>query len=228
MAEPIQGVGGFITPPPEYFQITSEITRRYGGLFIIDEVQTGFGRTGDHWFGIEHSGVVPDIITMAKGIANGMPLSATATTPEIAASTIGAGLTVSTFGGNPLSTAAALGTLEAMHEECDPQHNAKIGAHLRAGLDKLHEKYPLIGDVRGRGLMQGVEIVLDRKTKEPAPKHVKALFEVSRQIGLLIGKGGLYGNVLRIAPPLIASKEHVDEAIEKLDYAFGQVQEMTL
>ena len=228
LAEPIQGVGGFITPPPEYFQITSEITRRYGGLFIIDEVQTGFGRTGDHWFGIEHSGVVPDIITMAKGIANGMPLSATATTPEIAASTIGAGLTVSTFGGNPLSTAAALGTLEAMHEECDPQHNAKIGAHLRAGLDKLHEKYPLIGDVRGRGLMQGVEMVLDRKTKEPAPKHVKALFEVSREIGLLIGKGGLYGNVLRIAPPLIASKEHVDEAIEKLDYAFGQVQEMTL
>ena len=225
LAEPIQGVGGFITPPAEYFAIVQEIVHRYGGLMIIDEVQTGFGRTGEHWFGIEHAGIVPDVMTMAKGIANGLPLSATATTPEIAQSTAGAGLTISTFGGNPVSTAAALGVLEALHEDAPPARSADVGSHLRAGLERLSEKYPLIGDVRGRGLMQGVELVLDRKTKEPAPKQVAAIFEATRSLGLLIGKGGLYGNTLRIAPPLTATKEHVDEAIEKLDVAFARVQE---
>ena len=227
LAEPIQGVGGFITPPPEYFARVQEIVHRYGGLLIIDEVQTGFGRTGEHWFAIQRSGVVPDVMTMAKGIANGLPLSATATTPEIAQSMVGAGLTISTFGGNPVSTAAALGTLEAMHEEAHPQHVAEVGAHLRAGLERLQEKYPLIGDVRGYGLMQGVEMVTDRESKEPAVKQVGALFEITKQAGLLIGKGGLYGNTLRIAPPLTATKEHVEEALEKLDYAFAQVQEMS-
>ncbi len=227
LAEPIQGVGGFITPPPEYFARVQEIVHRYGGLLIIDEVQTGFGRTGEYWFAIQRSGVVPDVMTMAKGIANGLPLSATATTPEIAQSMVGAGLTISTFGGNPVSTAAALGTLEAMHEEAHPQHVAEVGAHLRAGLERLQEKYPLIGDVRGYGLMQGVEMVTDRESKEPAVKQVGALFEITKQAGLLIGKGGLYGNTLRIAPPLTATKEHVEEALEKLDYAFAQVQEMS-
>ena len=228
LAEPIQGVGGFVTAPPEYFTIVDEIVHRYGGLLIIDEVQTGFGRTGEHWFAIERSGVVPDVLTMAKGIANGMPLAAVATTPEIAAATVGAGLTISTFGGNPVSCAAALGTLEAMHEDAPPARTADIGGHLRAGLERLQEKYPLIGDVRGYGLMQGVEMVRDRQTKEPAVKEVAALFEITKKLGLLIGKGGLYSNTLRIAPPLTATKEHVDEALEKLEYAFGQVQEMSL
>ncbi len=227
LAEPIQGVGGFITPPPEYFARVQEIVHRYGGLLIIDEVQTGFGRTGEHWFAIQRSGVVPDVMTMAKGIANGLPLSTTATTPEIAQSMVGAGLTISTFGGNPVSAAAALGALEAMHEEAPPQQVAQVGAHLRAGLERLQEKYPLIGDVRGYGLMQGVEMVTDRESKEPAVKQVGALFEITKQAGLLIGKGGLYGNTLRIAPPLTATVEHVDEALEKLDYAFAQVQEMS-
>jgi 4-aminobutyrate aminotransferase len=228
LAEPIQGVGGFITPPPEYFKIVVEITRRYGGLFICDEVQTGFGRTGGKWFGIEHWEVEPDIMTMAKGIANGLPLGNTITTPEIAESTVSAGLTISTFGGNPLATAAALATIETMEEEANPQHVAEVGGHLRAGLEKLHEKYPLIGDVRGRGLMQGVEMVTDQKTKEPASKEVLFLFEESRKRGLLIGKGGLYSNVLRIAPPLTASKDHVDEALAILDHALAQVHEMSL
>jgi alanine-glyoxylate transaminase / (R)-3-amino-2-methylpropionate-pyruvate transaminase len=225
LAEPIQGVGGFITPPVEYFPIVAEIVHQYGGLIIVDEVQTGFGRTGDYWFAIERSDIVPDVMTMAKGIANGLPLSATATTPEIANSMVGAGLTISTFGGNPVSTAAALGTLEALHEEAPPARTAEIGAHLRLGLERLSEKYPLIGDVRGRGLMQGVELVLDRDTREPAPKQVAILFEATRALGLLIGKGGLYGNCLRIAPPLTATKDHVDEALQKLDIAFAQVQE---
>jgi len=227
LAEPIQGVGGFITPPPEYFQIVSEIVHRYGGLLIIDEVQTGFGRTGEYWFAVQRSGVIPDIMTMAKGIANGMPLSATATTDQIAASTAGAGLTISTFGGNQVAAAAGLGTLEEMKREYTPQRSAEIGGLLQDGLLSLKDKYALIGDVRGRGLMQGLELVVDRETKEPAPKHTNALMETAKRVNLLVGKGGLYGNALRVAPPLSARKEHVEEALEKLDYAFGQVMEMS-
>lgn len=226
LAEPIMGVGGFITAPPEYFQIVAEIVHRYGGLLIIDEVQTGFGRTGDTWFGIEHWGVEPDIMTMAKGIAGGFPLGNTMTTPAIAQGAVGKGLTISTFGGNPVSCAASLAVIEVMEEEASPQHVAEVGGHFRAGLERLQEKYPLIGDVRGKGLMQGVEMVLDRSTKQPATREVNALFEETRQRGLLIGKGGLYGNTLRLAPPLTANKDHVDEALEILDHAFAAVQEL--
>jgi 4-aminobutyrate aminotransferase len=228
VAEPIQGVGGFVTPPDDYFQIAADITRHYGGLFICDEVQTGFGRTGDKWFAIEHWDVVPDIMTMAKGIANGLPMGNTITTAEIAESTAGKGLTISTFGGNPLATAASLATIEAIEEEADPDHVATVGQRFRDGLEKLWQKYPLIGEVRGKGLMQGVEMVKDQQTKEPAPQEVNYLLEETRQRGLLIGKGGYYGNVLRIAPPLTASEDHVDEALEILDHAFAQVQEMSL
>lgn len=224
LAEPIQGVGGFITPPPEYFKIAVEIIHRYGGLFIADEVQTGFGRTGDYWFGIQHWGVEPELMTMAKGIANGAPMGNTIATPEVADSL--QGLTISTFGGNPVSTVAALATIEVMEQEADPGHVARVGARFRAGLEALQDKYPLVGDVRGKGLMQGVELVLDRETKEPAPQQVGQVFESTRRRGLIIGKGGMYGNVLRISPPLVATEEHVDEALEILDYAFAEVQEM--
>jgi alanine-glyoxylate transaminase/(R)-3-amino-2-methylpropionate-pyruvate transaminase len=227
LAEPIQGVGGFITPPKEYFKIVVEIVHNYGGLFICDEVQTGFGRTGGKWFGIEHWDVEPDIMTMAKGIANGLPMGNTITTEQIAMGMVGQGLTISTFGGNPLSTAASLATIEVMESEATPQHIAEAGGLLRAGLERLQEKYPLIGDVRGMGLMQGVELVKNRQSKEPAPEAVVAVFEQTRARGLLIGKGGMYGNVLRIAPPLIAKKEHVEEALGLLDHAFAQVQEMS-
>ena len=225
LAEPIQGVGGFVTPPPEYFKIAVEIIHNHGGLFICDEVQTGFGRTGDKWFGIEHWQVEPDIMTMAKGIANGFPLGNTITSTEIAEALAGEGLTLSTFGGNPVSSVASLATIEVMEEEATPQRTAEIGAYLRQGLEQLWHRYPLIGDVRGMGLMQGVELVTDRQTKEPAPDQVNQLFEQTRQRGLLIGKGGLYGNVLRIAPPLTATTEHVDEALNILDHALAQVQE---
>ncbi len=225
IAEPIQGVGGFITPPPEYFEIVVDIVHHYGGLFIDDEVQTGFGRTGEHWFGIEHWGVEPDIMTMAKGIANGFPLSNTMTTPDIAGTLVGQGLTISTFGGNPVSTAAALATLEVMEEEASPAHVAAMGQLLRSGLEKLQEKYPLMGDVRGKGLMQGIEVVADRESKEPAPQAVNELFEATRARGLLIGKGGMYGNVIRIAPPLTATADHIVEALDILDHAFAEVQE---
>jgi 4-aminobutyrate aminotransferase len=223
LAEPIQGVGGFVTPPPEYFQIAVDIVRRYGGLFICDEVQTGFGRTGKYWFGIQHWDVEPDIMTMAKGIANGSPMGVAITTPELAGKL--EGLTISTFGGNPVSCSAALATIQVMEEEASPAHVEDVGDHLRQGLEGLGQKYPLIGDVRGMGLMQGVELVRDRKTKEPAAKEVAYLFEATRERGLLIGKGGLYGNALRIAPPLVATKEDVDQALEILDYALAEAQE---
>ncbi len=224
LAEPIQGVGGFVTAPPEYFEIATNIIRRYGGLFICDEVQTGFGRTGKHWFGIQHWDVEPDIMTMAKGIANGSPIGVTIATPEVASKL--EGLTISTFGGNPVSCAAALATIQVMEEEASPDHVEEVGTHLRQGLEALGEKYPLIGDVRGMGLMQGVEMVRDRETKEPAGKEIAHLFEATRERGLLIGKGGLYGNALRISPPLVATKDDVDQALEILDYTFAEVQEM--
>jgi 4-aminobutyrate aminotransferase-like enzyme len=133
IAEPIQGVGGFIPLPPEWLPAAGEIVQRYGGLMIIDEVQTGFGRTGDHWWGHQHAGITPDIMTMAKGIATGLPLAAVGTTPEIAASTVSAGLTISTFGGNPVSCAAGLGVLAELREKWGPNRSAEVGAHLRAG-----------------------------------------------------------------------------------------------
>ena len=205
----------------------TEIVHRYGGLFICDEVQTGFGRLGDTMFGIEQWDVEPDIMTMAKGIANGLPLANTITTTEIAESTIGNGLTISTFGGNPLACAASLATIEAMEEEATPEHIGQVGRRLRAGLEKLQEKYPLIGDVRGIGLMQAAELVKDRQSKEPAIEETAYLLDQTKALGLLVGKGGMYSNALRIAPPLIATTEHVDEALEKLDHAFARTQEMS-
>ena len=225
LMEPIQGVGGFVTPPPEYFGIVAEIARDHGGVVIIDEVQTGFGRTGGHWFGIEHWDVQPDIMTMAKGIANGFPLSNCITRAEIAEAMKGAGSTISTFGGNPVSTAASLATIEVIEEEAPPSHVQTVGDRLRAGLDRFWEKYPLIGEVRGKGLMQGIEMVTDPQSKEPAVAAVAQLFEETRARGLLIGKGGMYGNVIRIAPPLTATEAHVDEALMILDAALAQVHE---
>ncbi len=175
-----------------------------------------------YWFGIQHWGIEPDIMTMAKAIANGLPLGNTITRPEIAASW--KALTISTFGGNPVSTAAALATLEVLEEEAPPEKVAEKGRLLREGLDALWEKYPLIGEVRGKGLMLGVELVTDRQTKEPAVQATNAVLDAAKEAGLLIGKGGLFGNVLRIAPPLTVSEAEIHEGLEKLDRAFAQVQ----
>ncbi|HEY0320234.1 MAG TPA: aspartate aminotransferase family protein [Pyrinomonadaceae bacterium] len=221
MAEPILGVGGFIVPPPGYFERAVEITRKHGGLFIADEVQTGWGRTGDKWFGIEHWDVEPDIITSAKGMGNGVPIGMTTATPEVADKY--PGLTFSTFGGNPVSMAAALAVIKVIEEE-DLRHNAAVvGAHLRAGLDGLKEKYQVIGDVRGLGLMQAIELVKDRETKEPDPQSVLRVFEETKRRGVLIGKGGLYGNVIRTGMMLNSTKDNVDELIKAMDYAFSQL-----
>ena len=222
IAEPIQGVGGFITPPPEYFKIVFKIVKKYGGLFIADEVQTGFGRTGKKWFGIEQWEVTPDIITCAKGMANGSPAGATITTAELADSF--QGLTISTFGGNPVTSVAARATIEVIEEENLRENAHTVGAYFRGKLEELQQKYPLIGDVRGMGLMQALELVKDRQTKDPAPEATLQLMERARDNGLLIGKGGLYGNVIRLSPMLNISKADVDEATRLLDKSLGEVK----
>jgi len=222
IAEPIQGVGGFITPPPEYFEIAVSIIRKFGGVFICDEVQTGFGRTGGTMWGIEHWGVQPDIMTAAKGIANGLPLGMTIATPEIAASL--KALTISTFGGNPVSTAAANATIQIIEEEDLPGNAARMGALLRAGLEDLRARFPhSIGDVRGMGLMQGMELVADEMVgdRTPDPAMTNRVFEEARQRGLLIGKGGLYGNAFRIAPALNVGAPDIHEAIAILRESFA-------
>jgi 4-aminobutyrate aminotransferase-like enzyme len=222
IAEPIQGVGGFITPPPEYFKIVFKAVKKYGGLFISDEVQTGFGRTGKNWFGIEHWEVTPDIMTCAKGMANGAPIGATITTKELAHSF--QGLTISTFGGNPVTSVAAKATIELIEEEKLLQNCETVGNYFRGKLDELQQKHPLIGDVRGKGLMLGLELVKDRATKEPAPEATNQLLERTRAHGLLIGKGGLYANVIRLSPMLNISRADVDEAISILDTSFSEIR----
>jgi 4-aminobutyrate aminotransferase-like enzyme len=221
IAEPILGVGGFITPPKEYFRIVADITRRYGGIFIADEVQTGWGRTGEKWCGIEHWDVEPDVMTFAKGMANGTPIGCTTTTDEIAQAF--PGLTFATFGGNPVTAAAAVATIRYMDEHDLPRNAAVVGAYLREKLEALKEKYPVIGDVRGMGLMQAIECVEDRTTKAPAPQAVLKVFEETRRRGVLIGKGGLHGNVIRLGPPLIATTSDIDELVAALDGAFATV-----
>jgi 4-aminobutyrate aminotransferase-like enzyme len=223
MAEPILGVGGFIVPPDGYFQRVAEITREHGGLFIADEVQTGWGRTGDKWFGIEHWDVEPDIITSAKGMGNGVPIGWTIATKEVADAF--PGLTFSTFGGNPVSMAAGLAVVKFI-EENDLRTNAKtVGDYFRERLEELKDKHEVIGDVRGMGLMQALELVKDRKTKEPAPEAVLKVFEETRKQGVLIGKGGLYGNVIRTGVMLNASKDTIDELCAALDKGLEKVAE---
>jgi 4-aminobutyrate aminotransferase-like enzyme len=221
MAEPILGVGGFVVPPPGYFERVAEITRKHGGLFIADEVQTAWGRTGDKWFAIEHWDVKPDILTSAKGLANGVPIGITVATPNVADKY--PGLTFSTFGGNPVSMAAALAVLKVIEDDNLKKNAAEVGGYLRQKLDGLKEKHQVIGDVRGMGLMQGLELVKDRETKEPAPQAVLTVFEETKRRGVLIGKGGLYGNCIRTGMMLNSTKDHVDEMIDALDAGLAAV-----
>lgn len=223
IAEPIQGVAGYIVPPPEYFEIAAEIVRRYGGVFISDEVQTGFGRTGKKMFGIEQWGVEPEIVTCAKGLGNGFPIGATIAREEVAGAL--RGLTISTFGGNPVSATAARAVIDVIDKESLLERVDRVGSYLRGRLEELKEKHPLIGEVRGMGLMQGLELVRDRQTKEPGREELAQLLEGTKKRGLLIGKGGLYGNVVRLGPPLIISESDVDEAIKILDDSLSEVEQ---
>lgn len=221
IAEPIQGLGGFIVPPKEYFKIVFTIIKKHGGDFISDEVQTGWGRTGKKWFGIEHWEVTPDIMTGAKSLGNGVPVGVTMTRPDIAESFKGA--QISTFGGNPVTSVACKAVIDVIEEDHLADNAHEVGGYFQQGLKGLQEKHKLIGDVRGMGMMQALELVKDRNTKEPAPQQTNRLLDEARKAGLLIGKGGLYGNVIRMSPPMNISKADVDEAIKMLDTALAAV-----
>lgn len=223
IAEPIQGVGGFITPPPEYFQIVEKVIRKYGGIFISDEVQTAWGRTGGKWFGIEHWGVTPDIITSAKGLGNGSPIGLTVAKPEVADGL--KGVTISTFGGNPVTATAAKAVLDYIEAHNLPANCTETGTYLRAKLEELQAKHEIIGEVRGKGLLQAIELVRDRETKEPATAETLRFMEAAREHRILVGKGGLYGNVIRLSPPMNISRTDVDAFVEQLDLCLASVME---
>ncbi len=222
IAEPIQGVGGTTYGAENYLGRAYGIAREHGGLCISDEVQTGFGRTGEHYWGFESSGVVPDLVTMAKGIGGGFPLAAVVTRREIA-EPLAQRIHFNTFAGNPVSMAAGLAVMEVIDEDGLMDNARVVGGHLKAGLERLAEKHPLIGVVRGKGLMLGVELVRDRETKEPANTETLAVMEAAREMGMLLGKGGLYGNVLRIKPPMCLSREDAEFAVKVLDLAMSRI-----
>ena len=221
-AESIQGVGGSLVYPDDYLVHCYAHVREAGGLCIADEVQTGFGRTGEKFWGFETQGVVPDIVTMAKSIGNGAPLAAVVTTPDIAR-TLASRIHFNTFGGNPVSCAMGKAVLEVILNENLQERCHRIGGYMLEGFGRLQSKHAIIGDVRGKGLMTGIELVEDRATKAPATKSCLQVFERSRELGLLIGKGGFFGNVLRIKPPMCITRADVDFMIEVLDIAFSEL-----
>ena len=222
IAESIQGVGGVVVFPDGYLKNVYEHVRGAGGLCIADEVQSGFGRTGTHFWGFETQGVVPDIVTMAKGIGNGCPLAAVVTTPQIAA-TLSKRIHFNTFGGNPVVCAMGKAVLEVIERE-KLQENARVlGDYILSGLEKLKAKHSLIGDVRGKGLMLGIELVKDRATKEQAKAECAQVMELAREMGLLIGKGGLQGNVIRFAPPMCINRDDADFMLSVFDAAFSRL-----
>ena len=222
IAEPVQGVGGFVVPPKEYFPIVADIVKKYGGVYISDEVQTAWGRTGGKWWGIEQWGVEPDIITSAKGLGNGLPIGLTLAKAQVADALKGA--TISTFGGNPITTTAAKAVIDFVEDHHLSINAAEVGAYLHEKFLELQAKHPLIGDVRGMGLMQAMELVEDRESRKPATAQTLAVMEAARENGILLGKGGLYGNVLRVTPPLNITKANVDEFARQLDASFVRSQ----
>jgi len=222
IVEPVIGEGGIIPLPKSYLRIfKEEILDKLGGLLIDDEVQTGFGRTG-RMFGIEHYGVEPDIVTLAKAIAGGFPLGACVTRDEIAGS-FGPGDHFSTFGGNPVSAAAALKTIEIIERERLHEEARIKGEYVMKRLREIQDRHPLIGDVKGLGLMIGVELVRD-SGKTPASKEAKKVKHLAREMGVLVGIGGIYGSVIRIQPPLTISRDHLDIVVETLEKAIARVE----
>jgi alanine-glyoxylate transaminase/(R)-3-amino-2-methylpropionate-pyruvate transaminase len=221
IAESIQGVGGCVVFPDGYLKHAYEHARAAAGVCIADEVQAGFGRTGTHYWGFETQGVIPDIVCMAKGIGNGCPLGAVVTTPKIAAA-LADRLHFNTFGGNPVVCAQGKAVLEVIDREHLQANALAMGNHLLAGLKRLKEKHSLIGDVRGKGLLLGIELVRDRTTKEPAKVECAQVLESCRELGLLLGKGGLHGQTIRFSPPMCINQADADFLLDVLDLALAK------
>lgn len=223
VAEPVMGEGGIIVPPPEYFIEIKRILDDHEILYIADEVQSGFGRTGK-MFGFQHYGVTPDIVCMAKGIADGFPLGVCTTRPEIGNS-FDPGDHLSTFGGNPVSCAAGVANIDYLLKEGLSEKSLKDGEYAMKRLREISEKRDLIGDIRGKGLMIGIELVKDRETKAPAAQEAARVRDLCREKFVLIGHGGVKGNVLRIQPPLVINREQLDHVIETVDQSLAEVSQ---
>ena len=223
IAEPIQGVGGAITPPDGFFGAIKDVLDQHGILFISDEVQTGWGRTGENFWGFEAHSITPDLITFAKGVGNGLAIGGVVGRAEIM-DCLQAN-SISTFGGNPLAMAGALANLEFVIENDLQTNSLKVGNHLKTRIDHLADEVLIVGDVRGKGLMLGMELVR-AGSKDPHPDAAALIMEESRADGLLIGKGGLHGNILRIAPPLTLTEEEADEGFEILNRAVSKAAEL--
>ncbi|CAE5966584.1 unnamed protein product [Arabidopsis arenosa] len=217
-----QGVGGIVELAPGYLPAVYNIVRKAGGVCIADEVQSGFARTGTHFWGFRSHGVIPDIVTMAKGIGNGIPLGAVVTTPEIAR-VLSRRSYFNTFGGNPMCTAAGHAVLRVINEEKLQENANLVGSHLKRRLTLLKNKHELIGDVRGRGLMLGVEFVKDRDLKTPAKTETLHLMDQMKEMGVLVGKGGFYGNVFRITPPLCFTLTDADFLVDVMEHAMSKM-----
>eukprot|EP00210_Caulerpa_lentillifera_P007415 g7086.t1 len=222
IAEPIQGAGGTVTLVDGYLKRAYEVIRQSGGLCIADEVQTGFCRTGRSFWGFQTHDVVPDIVTMAKGIGNGVPLAAVVTRKEIADSILGK-MYFNTFGATPPIVAGARAVLKVLEADGLQQNALRVGSIVKEGITNLMDKHSLLGDVRGEGLMLGIECVKDRVTKEPATAETAEVMEQLRDVGVLVGKGGMQGNVLRVKPPLCMTEDDAHFVVDAFDYVLNRL-----
>ncbi|UCD30597.1 MAG: aspartate aminotransferase family protein [Planctomycetota bacterium] len=223
IAEPIQGVGGVVVPPPEYFQIIYDQVRKAGGLCISDEVQAGLGRTGECFWAFENWGVKPDMVTVAKGIGNGVTLGAITTRMKVA-ERLTDSLHFNTFGGNPVSMSAGLATFEAIEADQTQKNTERLGGYIKSKLIELQNRHPLIGDVRGMGLLLGIELVKDRETKEPATSEAADVTETAKDRGLLLGRSGIDSNIIRITPPMCITRDDADFIIDCLDDVIARAE----
>ena len=212
---------GLLVPPPNYQRLLYDKVRAAGGLVVADEVQAGLCRLGDHYWGFEDCGVVPDIVTMGKPLGNGHPLAVVATTPAIAEEFARRESYFNTFGGNPVSAAVGKAVLEVIEQEGVLDNVKQTGAHLAAGLERLAQRHSIIGDVRGKGLYYGIELVGDRTGKDPATAETSAVIEHMRRAGVLAAKIGQFGNIVKLRPPLVFNRQHADLVLEKLDAALA-------